>query len=162
MFTPYLLWIKLGAVLGACVFSAYAGYKWEVGRNAEAVLAAQVEYQTKYREAVDHGRLLAGQVEIKSREIQVLSTKKLVRLRSVTHDTPCLNPTLVRVLRDPTSTGLPEATGVIDDKSTDNLAATDTDVAIWIIDAQGRYSQCANQLNGLIDWAAKTDLLAGG
>jgi hypothetical protein len=80
----------------------------------------------------------------------------------------CLSADTVRVLNTPATeraaapADLPAAAPGADAAHAPGTAApaapaqslTDTDVAAWVADAQGRYATCAARLNTLLDWAA--------
>lgn len=127
------------------------GIKWESGRNAEALVKAQQEFQIKYRKEVEHGNALAAQVEEAKRNIQIRTVKIVKRIPVVTDGRPCLGPDAVRLLNGTDKPTLRETARQPAGESSRAFAASDRDVANWIASANEQYDHCAAQLNGLID-----------
>lgn len=149
---PTMIAASLVAAIALFMSGLGVGIKWESGRNAEAQVKAQNEYQTKYQEAIDHGNALAEKLAIEQGIIHTRTVTVIKNIPGVTDDKPCLSPDALRLLNGSDATGMPETGGESISKTYRNLAATDRDIANWIADAQDQYGQCAKQLNALIDF----------
>lgn len=133
------------------------GIKWEAGRNAEALLKAQRDFEIKYRKEVDHGNALAAQVEEAKRNIQIRTVEVVKRIPDVTAGRPCLGPDAISLLNGTGKPTLRETARQPAGESAGTSSASDRDVAGWIVTANEQYDQCAAQLNGLIDWTVGAD-----
>lgn len=90
-------------------------------------------------------------------QIDQLKTEKRDAIKQATTGRPCLNGPALRLLdgapglsvRDlPPSTGGAAAAG--------EPVASDTDVAVWIVDAGAAFEVCRARLDALIDWTPST------
>jgi hypothetical protein len=86
----------------------------------------------------------------------VIKTVEVIRnVPSVTTGRKCLDPAAVRLLQPATDTASKPPAGKPVAESPADLAASDTDVAYWIAEANRHYETCAGRLNGLVDWHAE-------
>lgn len=102
---------------------------------------------------------LTNALAAKSQQIQKLQKEKRDALSQVTHGAACLDGDALRVLKQ--SPGISVAADMPGTTSgaaaADGAAATDTDVALWIVDAGAQYEQCRARLGALIDWHTKKE-----
>lgn len=151
------LWLKLG-LLAAFVGGVYAmGYTSGKKQATDACSAAKLvelqEYQAEYKKATDRANVLSQKLATRETEI-VYRTKEVIKyVPKVTTGRPCLSSAAVRMLNHrPDKPAVPETPSQPIAESPAQPAATDTDVAYWIADANGQYEICAARLNGLIDF----------
>jgi hypothetical protein len=149
---PYRIAAATIASIALFMSGLTIGIKWKSGRNAEALLQAQQEYQVKYKKEVEHGNALAAQVEEAKRNIQIKTVEIIKRIPAVTNGRPCLGSDAVSLLNGTSKPTLRETARQPAGESAGAPAASDRDVADWIAVANERYDQCAAQLNGLIDF----------
>ena len=84
--------------------------------------------------------------------INQLKKDKANALAKLTHGTACFDPSTVGMLNNPNSAALPTDTAKPARADAAGLAASDTDVADWILEARSRYAICSARLNALIGY----------
>lgn len=149
---PYRILAATIAAIALFLSGLGVGIKWEAGRNAEALLQAQRDFEIKYRQEVDHGNALAAQVEGAKRNIQIRTVEVVKRIPDVTTGRPCLGPDAISLLNGTGKPTLRETARQPAGESAGTPAASDRDVAGWIATADDQYDQCASQLNALIEF----------
>ena len=157
---PFGLLVKLG-LLAAFVGGVYAmGYTNGKKRATDACAAEKLvelqKYQAAYQKATDRANVLSQKLATRETEI-VYRTKEVIKyVPQVTSNRPCLSSAAVRMLNHrPDKPAVPETPSKPVAESPAEPAATDTDVAYWIADANGQYEICAARVNALIDFFAK-------
>ena len=149
-------WVILAVVAGLAASHGYAyitGGSHERGTIAKAQLISERKYQADYQKAIERGNEYAKQLVLRETEI-VYRTKEIIRnVPQVTTGKPCLNRAALRMLNSrPSNPAVPEATSKPITEDATALAATDSDVAYWVADANGQYETCAARINALIDY----------
>lgn len=111
----------------------------------KAILVADADAQVKANAAT----LALQKTEV---TINQLKKDKANALAKLTHGTVCFDHSTVGMLNNPNSAALPTDTAkpVRDDAA--GLAASDTDVAGWVIEASSLYAICSARLNALIGY----------
>ena len=149
-------WVILGIVAALAASHGYAiyyGKSLERGKAAKVRLAAERKYQADYQKSIARGNDYAKQLAERETVI-VYRTKEVIRnVPQVTTGKPCLSDAALRMLNyRPGNAAVPEAPSKPIAEDATALAATDTDVAYFISDANGQYETCAARLNTLIDY----------
>lgn len=144
----------------AVVFLAMAlaagsfGYGLKVGRDRAAAqqLAAERLAADQYRAEITRGNTLSAKLAVAESNIQIKTVERIKYVPQVTTGRECLSAGAVGLLNGSGKPTLRETTRQPAPTDAGELAATDTDVEDWAINASGRYETCATRLNELIDW----------
>lgn len=152
--------LALSAAALAATLAAWLTHN--VGRaRLDALLAAQRQAQVAQLEE-GLGRLQAAQrrgdelthaLAARERAIEQLTQERRHALTQTTSGVACLSGAALRVLDQAAGisvAALPAATSST--AAADAAVATDTDLALWTVDAGGLYEQCRSRLQALIDW----------
>ena len=158
----FLVWTLLAAIAG-----------WQTGREQEqdrctAAIATLKAYQaTQERQAAQaaldrlqqaqaRGDALQARLAAEETHRQTQAQEHAREIKRLTTGRPCLNAGTVRLLNEATirlsasPAGVSPPTGGT--PAANAPAASDTDVAGWIDDAQRQYDACRGRLDALIDW----------
>lgn len=86
-------------------------------------------------------------------QINKLKTEKRDAIKQATTGKPCLNGATLRLLSSAPGLSVrdlsPATGGAV---AAGEPVATDTDIAVWIVDAGAAYEVCRTRLDALIDW----------
>jgi len=156
----FLVWTLLAAIAG-----------WQTGREQEqdrctAAIATLKAYQaTQERQAAQaaldrlqqaqaRGDALQARLAAEETNRQTQAQEHAREIKRLTTGRPCLNAGTVRLLNEsagrPGAASVPAPAGWI--AAADAAAASDTDIAGWIDNAQRQYDTCRSRLDALIDW----------
>ena len=156
----FLVWTLLAAIAG-----------WQTGREQEQdrctaqVATLKADQATQERQAAQaaldrlqqaqaRGDALQARLAAEETHRQTQAQEHAREIKRLTTGRPCLNAGTVRLLNEPAiglrNSGLPApASGAAAEGAP---AASDTDVAGWIDNAQRQYDACRGRLDALIDW----------
>lgn len=157
---PYRIWAAVAAVTALIAALAVShGYVYALGESRERDAAAAVRLkeitiaQEQYQKEVVRGNALANKLAASEAKI-VYQTKEVIKyVPQVTTGKPCLSASAVKLLNTrPDDTNTSNASVQLVTESPAAPAATDSDVAYWIAEANGQYDICATRLNSLIDF----------
>lgn len=148
------LYLLIGGVvlLGAALYYADDfGYTRAENKAAAARLKEVLVAQELFNKEVARGNALAEELAKKEVKIVYETVEKLKYVYQNTTNRPCLSSDVVRVLNNPVN---PDKTVTPREPASEDATpvASDTDVAAWAADAQGRYTTCATRYNALIDY----------
>lgn len=164
-FTGYRIGVMVGDMTGYSrgyeegekdEYRKWAGYQSEALEQAQAALA---EATTRYTAEVERAQQLQKTVAVTKAQVAKLRREKEDAIRKyVDERRQCLSADAVRLLNDqPANPG-----GVSNDAAasgtgtaggtTAGTAASEGDVARWIIDAREQYANCAAQVNAWVRW----------
>lgn len=113
------------------------------------------------QDAQERGDALSVGLLNQQTQIDQLKTEKHDAIRQATTGKPCLNGPALRLLNSAPGLGvrdLPPASGSA--VAAGEPIATDTDIAVWIVDAGAQFEVCRARLDALIDWHTPTNNLA--
>ncbi len=161
-------WLAV-AFLVCTLLAAIAG--WQTGReqgqdrSTAAIATLKADQATQERQAAQaaldrlqqaqaRGDALQARLAAEETNRQTQAQEHAREIKRLTTGRPCLNAGTVRLLNEPAiglraSTLPTTASGAA---AADAAAASDTDVAGWIDDAQRQYDACRDRLGALIDW----------
>lgn len=106
----------------------------------------------KYRDEVTRGNTSSAQLAQAETAIQIKTVERIKYVPKVTTGRRCLEPAAVGLLNGSGAIGLPATAGQPVAADAAAPAASDADVAGWIVSANGNYDTCAARLNELIDY----------
>lgn len=109
------------------------------------------------QEAQARGDVLSAGLLNQQTQIDQLKTEKRNAIAKATTGKPCLNGAALRLLDGAPGLSvrdLPPATGGA--AAAGEPVASDTDVAVWIVDAGAAFEVCRARLDALIDWTPST------
>ena len=156
----FLVWTLLAAIAG-----------WQTGREQEQdrctaqVATLKADQATQERQAAQaaldrlqqaqaRGDALQARLAAEETNRQTQAQEHAREIKRLTTGRPCLNAGTVRLLNEPTghsgTATVPATTSGA--TAADAPAASDTDVAGWIDDAQRQYDACRSRLDALIEW----------
>lgn len=137
-------------------YRKWSGYQSEALEQAKAALA---EATTKYAAEVDRAQALQKTVAVTKAQVAKLRREKDEAIRKyVDERRQCLSADAVRLLNDqPANPGGVSNDAAASGSSTvggtsTGTAASEGDVARWIIDAREQYANCASQVNAWVKW----------
>lgn len=156
-------WLLMGA---AIVLTGLIGLGFELGRAPLLVQLARqtADHATEKRQQAEqalatlqaaktHGDALSAALLQQQTQIDQLKTEKRDAIKQATTGQPCLRGPALRLLNGAPGlhvTGLPEpASGPV---AAGEPIGTDTDIALWIVDAGAAFEVCRARLDALIDW----------
>lgn len=155
--------IALAAALAWSGLVFYGGHSLGDAQSNAKWLDKEAQYQRQAK-----ADLLAGQARgdalttgllVQQDQITQLKSEKQNAIKVVTSGRACLGADALRVLdtapgitvaRPTQATSSPAAAG--EAPAPDSSISTDTDIALWIIDAGADYEVCRTRLDALIDW----------
>jgi len=155
--------IALAAALAWSGFVFYGGYtSGDAQRNAQW-LDKEAQYQRQAKEdllaAQARGDALTTGLMAQQDQITLLRSEKQNAIKAATTGRACLGADALRVLDTApgiTVAGPAEATSITaaagEAAAPDTNVSTDTNIALWIIDAGADYEVCRTHLDALIDW----------
>lgn len=113
---------------------------------------AETLARQRLEEAVAEGNELASRLAQTESTLNKQAFEVSHEIAQHTSGRACLSASAVRLLNHPDSraASMPGAAKQLDAKS--ETAATDTDIANWIINTQSQYETCRSRLAALIDW----------
>lgn len=166
---PFLLFLGGGALLAlACgAYGYYAGHAAGDHHRNNAWLAKQAVQQQQALKALQaaqaHGDFLSSQLLANQQQIDQIKTEQLYAVQQASTGRPCLNGATLRVLDHAPGLSvraLPQTTGSAVAASEPLVAAggdsawysTDTQIALWAVDAGAQYEVCRARLEALIEW----------
>ena len=119
-------------------------------RETKAAEAALLRLQ----EAQARGDALEARLAAEEASRQTQAQEHAREIKRLTTGRPCLNAGTVRLLNEPTghSGTVPVPATTSGATAADAPAASDTDIAGWIDNAQRQYDTCRSRLDALIDW----------
>ena len=176
MFNTPLITTRLNALLAALVLAAatalvaggggYAlGHRLAKADGDAALAKVQRDHATletkaaeaalaRLQEAQARGDALEERLAVEEASRQSQALEHAREIKRLTTGRPCLNAGTVRLLNE--SAGRPGAASVPAPANgiaaADAAAASDTDIAGWIDNAQRQYDTCRSRLDALIDW----------
>ena len=123
--------------------------------HATAIAQATTAALTRLQVANQRADQLQVTLYSTEQKLSQLSGEKRHAIETTTTDGRCFNAGTVRVLNATKAAGrqaasLPEAASGTD--ANDGSVATDTDVALWVVNAQEQYDTCRARFQALIDW----------
>ena len=145
------------ALLGAGFAS---GYRLAENRAAAAqakLLKSHIKTLNAERARADALALQIGQAEAR---IIIKTVEVIKHVPQVTTGRRCLEPAAVRLLQPAADSPRIETIGQPAAENATELAASDTDVAYWIAEANRQYETCAGRVNALVDYFAAADSAA--
>ena len=154
LLAPYRIWIMLAIVVALFGSGFYGGHHWATtvaaAERTDAAAAALKQFSAERLRADTLATQLAGS----EAKINDLNHEVIKHVKSVTTGRLCMGADAIRLLQPGAtgrraSTGEPAAQGAA-------AAASDTDLAYWIADANQRYETAAARLNALIDFNGAT------
>lgn len=151
-------WTRL-AVLAGLVVSVWAwgdihGHKTEQAKAA----AEKLDYEQKANAALlasqARGNALTAQLQAARSSITKVKQEKQRAILALTDNRKCFDGAALGLLnaRPDDKGNLSSPASSAAGKGGASTAASDRDVANWIIDARSRYADCAARLNALIDF----------
>ena len=160
-----LKWLVTGAILMVCgAMSGMAG--WNLGRSPLQVQLAKLsaDHAAEKQQLAQHafealqaaqtrGDALSTGLLTQQTQINQLKTQARHAITQATTGKPCLNAPALRLLdRAPgiDIRGLPPAPGRA--VAAGESFASDTDIAVWIVDAGAAFEVCRARLDALIGW----------
>jgi hypothetical protein len=125
--------------------------------DQDKTLALQLKQQQAYSRALADsqakGDKLTRALLASQKANAKLSKEKTDAINRLTDNRICLGAPILGLLNSTNPDGsLPQTPSATDAKDGLGLAATDRNVANWVIDARSRYHDCAAQRNALIDF----------
>lgn len=164
-------------ILAGVALTAAGSVVWHTARAPLLVELAQLDRDhtreklllieraaEKLQAANDRGDQLMNVLEVRQDQINQLAREKRDAIHKVTTGRACLGGPALRLLNSApglTVSGITQATGsapaagAAAAPNTDNgtdIVSTDTDMAIWAVDAGAQYEVCRARLDALIDW----------
>ncbi len=123
--------------------------------QAEAIAATESAARQRLQSAQDRGDILSARLSKTEDDLNQKSKEVSREIARLTTGRRCLDGNVVRLLNraDSGAGSVSETTG--SPVAQDGAAATDTDVAGWIGNAQTQYDTCRARLDGLIDFETK-------
>lgn len=150
MLSPYLNWIMLAAALALAGGGFYGGHRWATtvaaAERADAADATLKKLATEQLRA----DTLATQLASAEGKIVIKTVEVIKHVPSVTTGRLCMGADAVGLLQPGATWGLAPASEPAGQGAA--AAASDTDLAYWIADANQRYETAAARLNALIDF----------
>lgn len=146
------LWLGLAVgVAGWSVYMDHRGYVRAENKAAAARLKEVVAAQKLYNKELARGNALADKLAKQEAVIVYRTQEKIKYVTQVTSNRACLSRGAVSVLNGAAD---PDQTRSTSEPDAEDAApaASDTDVYLWIAEAQGYYTTCATRLNALIDY----------
>lgn len=157
--SPYVL---LGAAAAALALSAggfTAGHHWATTKAEAAQVKQAAAYTKKLHEAIAYGSEVAAKLSAAEGRIVIKTVEVIKHVPSVTTGRLCLDAAAVSLLNPgatwgPTykAAGQPDDQGAATPATAGGNAASDTDLAYWIAEANRQYEVAAARLNALIDF----------
>lgn len=162
----------LNWVIAGTLVAVGAGAGWTLGRTPLLVQVADQQRQYArerltameraaevLQTANDRGDQLVVALELRQADINQLAREKRDAINKVTTGRACLGESALRLLNSAPGLsvrGLAPATGIAAaagaQAAPDTVISTDTDIAIWAVDAGAQYEVCRARLDALIDW----------
>lgn len=168
-------------ILASIALVAAGSVVWQTARAPLLVKLAQLDRDhsreklllieraaEKLQEANDRGDQLVNALEARQDQVNQLAREKRDAINKVTTGRPCLGGPALRLLNSApgltvsgitSATGSAPAAGATAAPDTNNgtgsgsdIFSTDTDVAVWAVDAGAQYEVCRARLDALIDW----------
>jgi hypothetical protein len=161
--------VMAALVLASALFAAgWAVEDWRMSAEISDLKAQQAESDRQVTalntqrlvEGIRRGEALQTRVANNENQLEQLTQEKSRETQRLTTGRPCLGGAAVRVLNART---LPASTGAIPETASDPLSAndgfaSDTDIGLWIGQAQRAYDACRGRLNAIADFYAAEEV----
>jgi prophage endopeptidase len=150
----------LVALVAALAWSGavfYAGYAAGDAQRNTAWLKVQADYEHDAKQALQaaqaRGDALTTGLLNQQSQIDQLKTEKQHAIKVATTGRACLGADALRVLdKSPGITVSGPAQAASSPAAAGEPIATDTDIALWIVNAGASFEVCRARLDALIDW----------
>lgn len=166
-------------ILAGIALTAAGSVVWQTARAPLLVELAQLDRNhtreklllieraaEKLQDANDRGDQLVSALEMRQDQVNQLAREKRDAITKVTTGRACLGEPTLRLLSTApglTVSGITPAAGIApaesaaaspdpDNRPGPDIISTDTDMAIWAVDAGAQYEVCRARLDALIDW----------
>ncbi|MBU0593374.1 MAG: hypothetical protein KKH74_06505 [Gammaproteobacteria bacterium] len=153
MFNPQMTIAAILAVITSLSIGFYSGQDWATTKAD----AEKVEMMVLLQEKVEQERVRADELSkalsIAEGRIITKTVEVIKYVPKFTTGKPCLDAAAVSLLQPGSGQGFQKPASAPDAESA-APAASDTDIAYWIADANNLYETCAVRLNTLIDFEA--------
>lgn len=157
MFTDKLIIAAILAVITSLALGFYTGQDWANTKAEAAKVEMMALHQERLEFEQDRVNRLSDRLVKAEGRITIKTVEVIKYVPQVTTGKPCLSPAAVSLLQPGGSTGIRPPTRESVAESPPAFAATDTDVAYWIADANRHYEICAARLNTLVDYVDGSD-----
>lgn len=155
MFNLNMLVAAILAVITSLAMGFYSGYDWHKTKAEAAKAEMMALHQARVEQEQARGNALADKLAKAEGRITVKTIEMIKHVKDVTTGRDCLGPAAVGLLQPGNSQGL-RATAGEPDAESPGASATDTDIGVWIAEANQYYDTCAARQHALIDWAEES------